>query len=431
MERILYDVSRWHLLLHREARQMPRAGPEDSPELRLGDELFERLYTGEGELLSENMANPTLRPWAERFHRTCDALPSFSRLAAECRGDAAAAATAVESILEEMELPSAEKPPSPEIPGSSKDPSLRPLIAGCARASSAVEELREATLGLEQVQLGSGRHPGSGTVDPARVERPTVRPLAARLRGDPRLRRIAELAGRMKRITAAKRRQRVKHGADEMSDVEQGGDLGRVLPSELARLGHPFLRLDFLRALLERQLLQYELSGTETLGKGPLVVLLDKSGSMGGPRDIWATALALALLEEARRDQRVYALLGFDARVKFEATVRPGELLPEAGLFVECAGGTDIGLALERGLEIIRTHPGALRKADVILVTDGGADSSVAGKLREEAARLGATVYGLGIGVERSWLSPWCDEALVISELSTLDEPTASSVLGA
>ena len=48
MKRILFDVSRWHLLLHREHRQMPRAHDRDAPVVRLEDELFERLYTGEG-----------------------------------------------------------------------------------------------------------------------------------------------------------------------------------------------------------------------------------------------------------------------------------------------------------------------------------------------------------------------------------------------
>jgi len=428
MKRILYDVSRWHLLLHRENRQKSPAHPEDPPELRLEDELFERLFSGEGERLSPDETNLALQAWAERFHSSCDALPSFTRLESQCRGDAAAAAIAVESILAEVELPSSAGPPSPEVPGSSKDPLRRPLAAGCARASSAVEELREAALGLEQVDFGNGFSPGTGTASPVMVEKLAVRSLAARLKTDPRLRRMAELAGRMKRIAAAKRRQRVKHGADEITDVEQGGDLGRILPSELAKLSHPLLRLDFLRSLLERQVLQYELSGAETLGKGPVVVLLDKSGSMDGPRDEWATALALALLDHAQRDRRTYALLGFDARVKFEAIVRPSAPLPEAGLFVECAGGTDIALAMERGLEIIRTHPGALRKADLVLVTDGGADSTLAGKLREEAARIDVTIYGLGIGVGLEWLAPWCDEAHVISSLSTVDEGTASSL---
>ena len=428
MNRILFDVSRWHLLLAREHRQKPRANLEDHPQLRLEDELFERLYSGEGERLPPQQVNPALRPWAERFHATCDELPSFTRLAAECRGDAAAAATAVESILLEMQLPPPEDPPSPEPPGSSKDPLRRPLTAACAQASRAVEELRDATEGLAQVLF---HVPGTGTVDPTRADQPQVLPLAARLKNDHRLRRIAELAGRFKRIAASKRRQRVKHGADEISDVEQGGDLPRALPSELSKLSHRLLRLDFLRSLLERQILQYQLSGSDTLGKGPLVVLLDKSGSMDGMRDVWATALALALLDHAQRERRMYALLGFDGSVKFEAVVKPGEPLPENGLFIACGGGTAIDAAVARGLEIIRTHPGALKKADLVLVTDGGADTTSAPELRQQAAQLGVTILGLGIGIDPEWLAPWCDEIHTVSNLSTVDDAVADPLFAA
>jgi Mg-chelatase subunit ChlD len=431
MKRLLFDVSRWHLMLHREHRQLPRANERDAPLLRLEDELFERLYTGEGELLSAERANPLLRPWAERFHATCDELPAFSRLAAECRGDAAAAAAAVETLLQQMNPPGPEEPPAPELPGSSKDPLRKPLAAACAHAARAVEDLRDVTEGLSQVQFGGGLAPGVGTQQGVPGERPEVRPLAARLKNDERLRRIAALAGRFKRIAASKRRQRVKHGADELADIEQGSDLARALPSELSKLSHRLLRLDFIRSLLEGQVQQYRLAGTEALGKGPLIVVLDKSGSMDGPRDVWATALALALLDQAQRERRMFALLGFDYRVKFEAVVKPGEPLPEEGLFVSCAGGTEIGVALARGLEIIRGHPGSLRKADLVLVTDGGSDPSSAPKLREEAAELGITILGLGIGVEREWLVPWCDEVHAVANLSTVDDAIAAPLFAA
>ena len=103
--------------------------------------------------------------------------------------------------------------------------------------------------------------------------------------------------------------------------------------------------------------MQYQLIGNQPLGKGPLVVLLDKSGSMDGPRDIWATALSLALLDQAQRERRPFALVAFDYRVKFEAVVKPGEPLPEAALFTACAGGTEIADAVARGLEIIQNQP--------------------------------------------------------------------------
>ena len=78
MKRLLFDVSQWHLMLHREYRGLPRANERDTLQLRLEDELFERLYTGEGERIAAGRLNAALRPWAERVHATCDALPSLA-----------------------------------------------------------------------------------------------------------------------------------------------------------------------------------------------------------------------------------------------------------------------------------------------------------------------------------------------------------------
>jgi Mg-chelatase subunit ChlD len=427
MKRILFDVSRWHLLLHREHRELPRVTDRDAPLARLEDEVFERLYAGEGEPVPAKERNAALGAWAERFHATCDALPAFGRLAADCRGDAAAAAEAVGVIMREVALPDVDQPPPAAAPGSSGDPLRRPLVAAALKAARAVQDLRELVEGLRDVAV-AGDLPGTGTRAGEGREHAEARALAARLRSDQRLREIARLAGRFRRIAAAKRRSRVRHGADEIADVEQGGELERMLPSQLGRLRHPLLRLDFLRSFLERQALQYRLSGTETLGKGPLVVVLDKSGSMDGPRDVWATALSLALLQHAHAERRTFALLGFDGSVKYEATVVPGEALPEDGLFVSCAGGTDIGNALSRALELIQQRPGPLRKADVVLVTDGGSDTSAAAALRARAAELGVTVVGLGIGVEREWLTPWCDQVRTVTDLRTVDEATAAAL---
>ena len=47
MKRVLFDVQKWHLLLHREHRELPLARKGDDPRLRLEDELFERLHAGE------------------------------------------------------------------------------------------------------------------------------------------------------------------------------------------------------------------------------------------------------------------------------------------------------------------------------------------------------------------------------------------------
>jgi Mg-chelatase subunit ChlD len=427
MKRLLFDIPKWHLWQHREHRELPLARDSDNPRLRLEDELFERLHAGELDALPPHEVNPALATWAERFHATCEALPVFARLAAECRGDPGAAAAATETILGLLDLSSPDAPSPQASPGSSGDPLRRPLAAACGVASRAVDELREATEGLATVYFV----PGTGTDPGAPHDGAHVRPLAALLRRDPRLLRIALLAGRFKRIAASKRRQRVKHGADEITDIEQGADLARILPAELAKLCHPRHRLDFMRSLLERQVLQYQLSGNEVLGRGPLVLLLDKSGSMDGSKDTWATALALALLEHAHAERRPFALIDFNGSVTYETTVEAGDQLPHEALFVSCGGGTSIATAFERGLEIIAGHPRALRKSDIVLITDSGSDPERAPELRERARGLQVTSLGLAIEVSQEMLGPWCDEAHAVSSLSSLDENIAAPLFTA
>ncbi len=413
MKRIINDVPRWSIYLHRAARGLDQVDRSDPRELRFEDELFERFYAGELEQLPLELQDSELRGWAEKVHAACSQLPNFARLAGECRGDADAAATAVETLMAELQ------------PHMQDDQAAlrRSIRSGCDRASAAIEEQRESAEGLEQVTFG--RLPGTGTVNGEVRPCSAARELARRIRDDHRLKRIALLAGRFKRIAAMKQRQKVKHGADEITDVEQGADLGRLLPSELARLVHPKLRLAMLRDLSERRCLQYALSGTETLGKGPLVVCLDKSGSMDGPPDTWATAVALALLDIAQRQRRPFALLGFDDIVKQEVIVKPGEKFPAAELFLSCGGGTEISSVVSRGLDIIEQNPGAMRKADIVLITDGGSAIDMAPALRGRAVALGVTILGFGIGIDHGALAPWCDEVVGVVDLDRVDEKSA------
>jgi uncharacterized protein with von Willebrand factor type A (vWA) domain len=427
MRRIVLEVPRWHAYLHRDARGLEIAKEKDDPVRKFEDELFDRLYSGETESLPEPQQDRKLRKWATAVHIACEQLPAFARLASECRGDPMATGTAVEELMGELQpqLPQEQDQRPPET-------IRRGIARACERASAVVDELRETMEGLAGVGMnGAPERPGVNTATGGQLPAGAIRALAARLTSDARLKQIALLAGRFKRIAAAKRRQKLKHGADEISDIEQGADLGRLLPAELMQLTHRTRRLLLLKNLLERQAMQYQLVGHEPLGKGPLVVLLDKSGSMDGPRDIWATALALALLEEAQRTRRVFALLGFDYRVKHEAVVKPGERLSEEALFTACAGGTEISAALARGLELIRDNTGPLKKADIVLITDGGSDTGLAPKMRQEATALEVTILGLGIGVEREWLLPWCDTVQVVHDLATITDASAETLFAA
>ena len=74
---------------------------------------------------------------------------------------------------------------------------------------------------------------------------------------------------------------------------------------------------------------------------------------------------------------------------------------------------------------MIATNPGALKKADIVLVTDGGSDAHMAPKLKEQASGMNVTILGLGIGVEREWLAPWCDAIQIVTNLNHINDTSA------
>ena len=419
MKRIIFDVGRWACFLHREARGLEMASTKDPPILRLEDELFEKLYAGEAELLPERSQDTKWAGWAHAIHDACEKLPAFNRLADETRGDADAAALGVQELIKELQ-------PIIDEQNASQPPeeSIRKLVReGAEAASAALEEYRDAVEGLGQVMFGSGK----GNHERQALDDKKIG-LARRLRCDPRLKRIAQLAGRFTRIGQQKRRSKVKHGAEEICDVELGNDLGRLLPVELVKLRHPRLHALALRDLLERKAMQYALTGKEKLGKGPLVLLLDRSWSMEGPADEWSVAVALALLGLAQVERRTFALVAFTDQVIYEAVVKPGERLDEEALNLTCNGGTDIDAAVSRGLEIIERNPGALSEADLVLVTDGCSSADRAPELRKKARALGVTVVGVGIRVKPENLEPWADAIETITSLDGLGEQVADAV---
>ena len=65
MKRVLHDVPRWHVYLHRDARGLgTSADARDDPLLKFEDEIFDRLHSGELERLPEDVRDPNLAAWA-------------------------------------------------------------------------------------------------------------------------------------------------------------------------------------------------------------------------------------------------------------------------------------------------------------------------------------------------------------------------------
>lgn len=240
---------------------------------------------------------------------------------------------------------------------------LRAVGQALAGAKEEVDACREATRAL-------GLGPGSpGTNDPR-----VVAALFKRVRSDSTLRAICALAGRYRRVAQSKQRRKCVHGLDDVVGVEPGGDLARILPSELARLADPELELDALRRLVERQALCREYHATEPVGKGPILVAVDESGSMQGGKIHTAKALALALAWIARQQNRWCALVAYSGDSGERVlTLPPGrwdemQLADWLTAFIGHGSDLDVPIReLPRMFADLKAPPGV---ADAILVTD-------------------------------------------------------------
>src|SRR5262249_36771680 len=127
----------------------------------------------------------------------------------------------------------------------------------------------------------------------------------------PTLRRICELAGRYRRLAQSRQRMKSTHGMDDVVGVVLDGDVGRLLPHELAKLADDDLSDDAMRRLVQRQTRCREYHATHPVARGPVIVAVDESGSMAGDKVHTAKALALAMAWVTRMQKRWIALCSY------------------------------------------------------------------------------------------------------------------------
>lgn len=236
--------------------------------------------------------------------------------------------------------------------------------------------------------------------------------LGRRLARNPKLKRLAQMVGRMRESAFRLRKRTFERANEETHAVERGAALARLLPQELVGIRHPVLRRDFHRRFLEGDLQVYELRGVEEKGRGPLVVCLDGSSSMAGDKELWSKAVALTLLEIARRQRRLFRFLCFSSADQplWSLDLNPGpryevderKVYDLAEYFP--GGGTDFEVPLSAAADCLRVS--RYKRGDIVLITDGECRVSPEwlARFREDKARLGFFVFSVLIDVGTSAL---------------------------
>lgn len=248
---------------------------------------------------------------------------------------------------------------------------------------------------------------------------------------------------RVRRVDEERREVRVPNVPAETRGIERSAELARMLPVEAAMLGHPLLRslwharraeralltwrlegIDVERVRVERDALQAKSGTRPRAERGPIIAVVDTSGSMQGTPEQVAKALLLEALRTAHAEKRRCLLYNFSGPgqvVEHELDLTPegvGRLLTFLGM--SFGGGTDVTEVMSR--VVSRLGAETWRNADMVIVSDGEWPAtselvSIVGRERERGTRF----HGVQIGNRgRTGLHTICDPVHVFSEWGAL-----------
>jgi len=212
----------------------------------------------------------------------------------------------------------------------------------------------------------------------------------------PELRQLAEQLGRSREAKSVPKkdapmetfRTLVREPStvpEQVDGIQQSDDILRLLPPELATLGITELEYEFYRRLVEKQLLTYRLHGdawhekvtehpvvrqdVEEQPRGPFIVCVDTSGSMGGFNEQCAKAFCLAMMRVALADNRRCFIMLFSSEVvQYELTSPAGIEQAIRFLSQRFRGGTDMASCFRAIIE--RLQNPAWHDADAVVISD-------------------------------------------------------------
>lgn len=379
-----YDARHWDLISGNAHISGLIKKAKSTPEIA-GD-VFQLLYKQVTDV------NPAVQsPEATRL-RELVASREYKVMRRDTAGSPVRSVIGTLTVIERWRINDEAPPNGPHGPG-------RGPGGGDPRDGAAQEAYDEASEAEE-----SGRGPGRGrSTKPDGIEPEEIGDLlslAKRIGQNRDLARIAELAGRIRRVLRESRATVRLEGAGTLDGTEAGGIVTRLIPSELIKLKVPALRASQAkRVFMDRVATQWRYTRNEVLGRGPLVHLVDASGSMCGEELRWAKAVSLALLDACGEDKRTLRLTTFDHEVQETRTFEAGAHSFEDVSWVlgwSAGGGTSFNPAIAHALDIIESSE---PRADIVISTDGDGDLSpeIVNRCRDAHDERGTSIYGVMI----------------------------------
>lgn len=298
--------------------------------------------------------------------------------------------------------------------------------------SKAVQEAKSQLQDEENLNKSFGLDPGQLK----RMDFNERRKLAEQLK-TARMRKFAELVGAFKLVSRSARKRRTNDVPDEIVSLELGQDVTRLTAFSLSGLCVPELADKFWLDYTNHSLIQTKVNGPAPLGKGPVIVVCDESGSMsepawGGTRESWSKAFCLALCDQARRGHRDFTYIGFSSYgQQYQINFKKGRVI--ADKLVEFAThffneGTAPGPALLMTLNAVRSYP-RNNRPDVVIISDGAfgrLDTQFMAQWDtiKKDTRMG--VYGIIFDCGPGELSQLVDECISLNSITASPEQIKS-----
>ena len=248
------------------------------------------------------------------------------------------------------------------------------------------------------------------------------------------LRKLAALIGRSGSEVQAHSGRFLSASKSDIAGITVGNDLSSVLPSEIALLGYPATEDIFLRNYAARRLQVFASASSGGASPvrhqdGPVILCLDRSGSMEGRPSDLARAITVAVTILAKREHRevIVAVYG-DAgsrkvfNVKNLRTQRPDFV---RFLSYRCSGGNDEDSLFKWLFTDVLPADKAFDSGDILCVSDFGwspVSAEVMEMIRANKAK-GMKFYGLNIdeeGLETFMVSEIIDSMWIWDERKNL-----------
>lgn len=190
--------------------------------------------------------------------------------------------------------------------------------------------------------------------------------------------KVLDIIGRIGEEPGEKSLSMSSYSRSELYSVTTSRDMEHMLPVESVKLLDETTKYLFFSKWMEGKLLTYQLKGNNQAGgakkiRGPMVAMVDTSGSMHGDPECLAKSIVLAMVRRMLKESRdvkvfLFSSVGQTHDIEMTGT---NKMAPEFLDFLNYTfeGGTDFNTALREGLETLKEK--RYVNADILFITDG------------------------------------------------------------